>query len=83
MYFIHTIVYSSVSISCAYTCTWIIISMLLLYSPINFLNPRHRVIYMLAFGVIGSQLASLLVNSSSLTTNQWGAPIVQCKTTVQ
>ena len=50
-------------------------------SPVNFLNPRHRLVYVLACGALASQWFGLLTVSSYSTNdvNKWATPIVNCK----
>ena len=48
------------------------------FSPINFLNPRHRLVYVLACGALASQWFGLLA-TRSLNINKWATPIVQRK----
>ena len=52
-----------------------------LFSPVNFLNPRHRLVYVLACGALASQWFGVLTLSSYSTNdvNKWGTPIVNCK----
>ena len=50
-----------------------------LFSPINFLNPRHRLVYVLACGALASQWFRLLEITMSLNTNKWATPIVHRK----
>ena len=50
-----------------------------LFSPINFLNPRHRLVYVLACGALASQWFGLLEITMSHNTNKWATPIVHRK----
>ena len=45
----------------------------------NFLNPRHRLVYVLASGALASEWFGLLVTSMSLNINKWAAPVVSRK----
>ena len=52
---------------------------LVLSSPLNFLNPRHRLVYVLACGVIASQWYELIMISANINVNKWASPIVHRK----
>uniref|UniRef100_A0A1X7UT70 Uncharacterized protein n=1 Tax=Amphimedon queenslandica TaxID=400682 RepID=A0A1X7UT70_AMPQE len=47
--------------------------------PINFLNPRHRLVYVLACGLVASSLLNIILQSSSSVEveNKWFKDIVQ------
>ena len=48
-------------------------------SPINFLNPRHRLVYVLACGLVASSLLYVIIiqSSSVEVENKWFKDIVQ------
>ena len=45
----------------------------------NFLNPRHRLVYVLACGALASEWFGLLTTTMSLNINKWATPIVHRK----
>ena len=59
------------------TIVGLLLFCLLYYSPINFLDPRHRLVYVLACGVIASSLLFHIIQSSSLDiNNRWLSDII-------